>query len=505
VEKNSEHTTNYLNDLHLAIHKTALVAAFESDGMISEANEKLLNLLGFTRDEILGQSYSVLLSDQLSDVLRNEIVTNSVKGSPWKGQLCHSTKINTPLWVEASIQPIYDSNGLVSRYIYIGFDITEQKAVEEALEKNKNFLQKLMGSAPVGFFLADASGQCQLINEKWSKMSGLRLRQAVGFGWLAAVHPEDRDKVALAWSELTMNGTPFHMEYRYCDHAGEQTPVLASAVLLKEEPIAESRILRIEQDLTEQKRNEEIINAQRAQMISTSKLSTLGEMAGGIAHEINNPLAIILGSAELLKAQLELPVPDPARLNRLTTTIMNTTIRIAKIIKSLRSIARDGENDPFEAKELKVIFSETLEMCSARAHSRQVELKIPFIPSSFVLECRPTQISQALLNLINNSLFAIDSLQDKWVQIEVHDRSETIEIWVTDSGNGIPERDQEKIFNPFFTTKPVGKGTGLGLSVAKGFIENHGGSLQLDEKCVNTRFRVILPKQRSQSFIKSVS
>ena len=116
-----------------------------------------------------------------------------------------------------------------------------------------------------------------------------------------------------------------------------------------------------------------------------------------------------------------------------------------------------------------------------------------------LLECRPTQMAQVLLNLLTNAFDAVEKLEEKWVRIEARDGGETVEFAVVDSGAGLPEGIRDKVLQPFFTTKAVGKGTGLGLSIATGIIESHHGTLDVDTEAPNTRFVIRLPKRQHLS------
>jgi signal transduction histidine kinase len=113
---------------------------------------------------------------------------------------------------------------------------------------------------------------------------------------------------------------------------------------------------------------------------------------------------------------------------------------------------------------------------------------------SLRIDCRPTEISQVLLNLLNNAVDAVQPLAEKWVELQVRSAGKDVEISVMDSGKGIPEKIRDKVGQPFFTTKVVGHGTGLGLSISRGIVEAHGGHLNLDTQCEHTRFVVTLPK-----------
>ncbi|MGZ3713470.1 MAG: sensor histidine kinase, partial [Bdellovibrionota bacterium] len=208
-------------------------------------------------------------------------------------------------------------------------------------------------------------------------------------------------------------------------------------------------------------------------------------------------VAIIHGHAGILK-QLSLGhpgAPDPS-LQKVAEVIEHTSERISKIVKSLRAFARDADQDPFENVSVKSIVEETAEFCRMRFQSHGVEFKTDTVADSLKIECRPVQVSQVLLNLLNNAYDAVEGQPQPWIRVSFSENKNQVMITVTDSGKGIPLNLREKLFQPFFTTKEIGRGTGLGLSVAKGLVETHSGSLYLDPTCANTRFVVCLPKKQ---------
>lgn len=232
-------------------------------------------------------------------------------------------------------------------------------------------------------------------------------------------------------------------------------------------------------------------------LILNSKMSSLGEMAAGIAHEINTPLAVISLRVVLLKEACksqDFTLSGRKVVEDACAIIEKTTHRIAKIITGLRAFARDGVSDPFQPTDIQSIIDDTLDLCGERFRSSGVDLQVKMPESKLFLSCRSTQISQVLLNLLSNSFDAIEGLSQKWIKIETLDLGDEIELSVTDSGRGIAPVIRSKLVQPFFTTKDVGKGTGLGLSISRGIMMDHGGRLFLDEQSANTRFVIVLPK-----------
>lgn len=253
--------------------------------------------------------------------------------------------------------------------------------------------------------------------------------------------------------------------------------------------------LRLE--IKKQIEREEMIKKTSLQMVHSAKMSTLGEMAGGVAHEINNPLAIIQGKVFLLKKMLEGSEINKEKMWESLSRIEFTTQRIAKIVNGLLNFSRDTSGLHFESMNLQKVLSEALVLCEERFKLNDVELRFKQAPD-VELDCRPLQLSQAFLNLLLNSYDAVYGTPNAWIEIETKLAGDTIEISVTDSGHGIEKNVVDKMLNPFFTTKELGKGTGLGLPISKGIVEAHNGELFYDESSANTRFVIKIPKLNSQ-------
>jgi C4-dicarboxylate-specific signal transduction histidine kinase len=234
------------------------------------------------------------------------------------------------------------------------------------------------------------------------------------------------------------------------------------------------------------------------QMMQASKMAALGEMASGIAHEVNNPLTAIIGRAGLLIHGSETDRNLPRAIGEHAKAIRSTALRIAAIIRSLRMFAREDEKDPLETVPVRNIINETLDLCRERFRVHGIDLKTPLPRPELLIDCHPVQISQAILNLLNNAYDALEHASAKWVSLDVIEDPTLIYIQVTDSGPGIPEELRDKILQPFFTTKPRGKGTGLGLSISQRIVEASEGSLYLDRNSPNTRFVICFPKSKAQ-------
>ncbi len=241
---------------------------------------------------------------------------------------------------------------------------------------------------------------------------------------------------------------------------------------------------------------------QKIQIENSSKMAALGVMSSGLAHEINNPLATISGRVQLMQMVLR-QVADQMKstqfdkLEKSIEVIQKTILRISKIIKGLRSFARESDGDPFESIKLNDVVETTLSFCESRFSSRGIDVQIQ-VEKDLVFHGRSTEISQVLLNALNNSFDAIETRTDKWIKLMVEKKSEKIVIKIQDSGPGIPQQLREKIMIPFFTTKEVGNGTGLGLSVSRGILESHGGRLYFNHSSPFTELVIELPLSQNE-------
>jgi PAS domain S-box-containing protein len=249
----------------------------------------------------------------------------------------------------------------------------------------------------------------------------------------------------------------------------------------------------ISTDITEVKKAEEARRELESKLINSDRLSVLGEIACGVAHEINSPLAIIFGKLIILKLQLEKLGNVPVELIESITKIESTGERIAKIVKGLQTYSRKADSDPMISTPLHSIISDSLVLCEDRLKHASVKLTTN-CPSDVSILCHPAQISQVLINLVMNSIDAITNFAEKWITIDVTQTTEDVKIIITDCGPGIPAEIAAKLMEAFFTTKEVGKGTGLGLSISKSIIEAHGGSLVIDSEAAHTTFVIALKK-----------
>ncbi|GIL18613.1 MAG: hypothetical protein BroJett040_23640 [Oligoflexia bacterium] len=255
-------------------------------------------------------------------------------------------------------------------------------------------------------------------------------------------------------------------------------------------------------DETDRLIQEKIALERQSSMMYTTTMSSLAQMAGAIAHEINNPLAIISSSAQQIKNKISSEdINEKEKFIAGLERIQGTVERIANIVSSLRMISHNADQETFQIVSLAEVVKVALMLCEERCRESQIQLTVDTIPSVSI-ECRSVQIPQVLLSLLENAIEAVDELKEKWIRIGFTLLQDSVQIEIIDSGSGIPVDVQKRMMEPFFTTKFEKKGVGLGLSVARGLIEQHRGTIKLDSNSPHTKFLVRIPiQQKGESLI----
>lgn len=238
----------------------------------------------------------------------------------------------------------------------------------------------------------------------------------------------------------------------------------------------------------------ELLSKLHEQLVQQARLSTIGMMAGGIAHEVNNPLTVIIGRAQQV-SRLMKTSSDPKKIDEAVEKIIETAKRVGQIVLSMRNLARDDSTVHQTRCELNGLIQETMDLCRSRFenHEVHIEWRPQDFENQFVV-VNPVQFGQVLLNLLSNAFDAVKlSRHNKVIKLELNSNRENFEIDVIDSGPGVEGAVSNDIFTPFFTTKPLGEGTGLGLSLSKSMIEQNGGTLRFVSNSPTT-FRITLKR-----------
>jgi PAS domain S-box-containing protein len=372
-------------------------------------------------------------------------------------------------------------------------DITKRIQAEEALRAEESRYQALAEISPVGIFRADAQGQTTYFNPRWCQITGLSANDALGEGWLSAVHPQDREQVARSWYEAIQTPHSLATDYRFVHPDGTVVWVIGQAVPERDETGRVVGYVGTITDVSEKKQME-------TRLLRSQRLESVGRLASGIAHDLNNILAPMLMSAPVLREAIS----DPD-IRQLVDTIESSAVRGAGVIKQLLTFSRglEGERVPVQLKSL------VLDMLNIMRETfpKDIVTAKETPANAWLVRGDATQMHQILMNLCVNARDAMPDGGKLTLELENVEVNEAVAslnpgaspgryvaLSVTDTGTGISPENLDKIFDPFFTTKEVGKGTGLGLSTVIGIVKSHNGFIQVNSRLgQGTQFKVYLP------------
>ncbi len=325
----------------------------------------------------------------------------------------------------------------------------------QAAETHK--FQAIIDSMPAGIFLLDARGRARLLNPAARELlastgtpAGTSLRSLGGIDLMPLVAEAVRHGTPLLPREVEDGDRVFRLSLTRVRGGGGES----------------SDVLLVAEDVTEQRRVQD-------QLMQSEKLSSLGEMISGVAHELNNPLATVMAYAQLLTE-----ADVPAEVRRMLKTVNSESVRCQKIVQSLLTFARRHTPESRRV-EIEPLLRETVELVSYSSRSEGVVIDLHIGAELPVVLADPHQLQQAFLNILNNACQAMEETAGE-KRILATARAETggLRIDFSDTGPGIPPEVLPRLFDPFFTTKKVGKGTGLGLSLTYGIVREHGGTIE---------------------------
>ncbi|MCX5769841.1 MAG: PAS domain S-box protein [Candidatus Hydrogenedentes bacterium] len=379
-------------------------------------------------------------------------------------------------------------------------EIAERKRTEESLRQSQAQLADAQRIGRMGNWVQDFVTRELTWSDEIYRIFGIEPQQFDGTqrSFFERVHPDDRQAIVELAKRVYRGEEPYDFEHRIVLPDGTERVVHEHAEMVVDDNGRPLKLVGTVQDITERKRAQQIVEEHRLRLIEASKMSALGEMAASIAHEINNPLNIISGSAEQLQRVLESPELGPEIAPRLAESMMRHVFRIKKIVHGLRNFTRDSSQDPFQEARLKAVIEDTIVLCQDRFRSHGIALAVADVPDDLLVECRPTQLMEVLVNLLNNALHAVEEGSVRNVAVTAEELGESVEVGVTDSGPGVDPAIEDKLFEPLVTTKQPGKGTGLGLSISKRIVESHHGTISYARVDGQTQFKICLPKRQAR-------
>ncbi|MFN7684076.1 MAG: sensor histidine kinase [Oligoflexia bacterium] len=381
------------------------------------------------------------------------------------------------------------------------------------LEAEIQRLRLVLSGAGAGSWDWNLLDNSVTFDERWSTMLGLDPAQTpqVLSTWESRVHPDDLPSCYRDIRAHIEGRTSRYENIHRVRHAdGHWVWILDRGKITRRDSNGKAvRFSGVHVDITLQKNAEELLREtqqelerQRAFNIHASRMATVGEMAGGIAHEINSPLAVIATLAGQIEEYADTPSWSPGQTRAAASRILQTSQRIRQIISTVLGIARQAPTDPKVLVPLQKIIEDAYSLCRERFLLSGIHVSIEIKPQTLKILGRPNEITQIILNLLQNARDAVLAKQlknhDRWIKVQSSALDKKIQIRVLDNGGPISADVRRRLFEPFFTTKPPQQGTGLGLPISRKIIEGHDGRIWLDETSADTCFVIELPNPEQE-------
>ena len=462
------------------------------NGTILLVNRKTEQLFGYERTELMGQSVEMLVpqrtrSHHASD--RAAFFAHTESRAMGEGRDLYGVrKDGEEFPLEIGLNPIHTPDGM--RVLASVVDISERKRAEQALKKERDFIDAVLETAGALVVVLDREGRILRFNRACEQTTGYSSEEVMDrYVWDLFMIPDEVDGVKAVFKRLRGGEPRNEYENYWKVKDGVLKRISWSNTVLTDSHGTVEYIVAAGLDITDFKQIQE-------QLRKTEQVAELGTLASGMAHEIGTPMNVILGRAEYL-----LQRTADEGMKKGLTTIVTQVERITKVMNQLLAFARrrPAEHRPVDLGE---IVGDSLEMFQERiAHSRitveqAIETNMPPVYAD------RDQLMQVLINLVMNSLHAMPD--GGRLRLSLAREKSHVVLGVSDTGHGMPEEIRSKIFDPFFTTKDFGKGTGLGLTVVKGIVEDHGGTIAVESVVgKGTTFWIRLPLDKAKSVTTS--
>jgi PAS domain S-box-containing protein len=345
----------------------------------------------------------------------------------------------------------------------------------QQLRRQERKLRDVIETIPTFAWTALPDGSVDFVNRNWQEYTGLSAEKTVGSGWQAAVHASDLKRHAEKWRVSLATGEPFENEVRYRRASDELYRwFLARGVPLRDQRGKVLKWYGISTDIEDRKRAEEEREKLRADLAHVNRVSTLGEMAASLAHEIKQPIAAAITSANSCIEWLAHEPPNLDRARAAAGRIDKYGNRAAEIIDRIRSLYKKSPPQR-ELVEVNEIIREMVELLRGEANLYAVSIRIDLIADLPKIKADRVQLQQVFMNLILNAIEAMKETGGVLtVKTQLGENGQLLTS-VSDTGVGLPKEKTEQIFDAFFTTKP--QGSGMGLSISSSIVESHGGRL----------------------------
>lgn len=481
------------------------ILALDFHGKIIEFNRGAERIFGWEKEEVINKE-NIAITVTREDRSRN-IQKDLSRKTRAEGvcdlEMSRVRKDGQTFPAHTTINTIMDPSGRVTGFVEIIRDISERKTLERELRETKEFLENIMESSVDGILTTDLKGRITYHNRAMAEILQCGEEEVLGTHisrfYVRGIN-EARDIMHFLWQAERVEN--YEMEVKRKD--GALLSILTSLFMLRNEDEAAIGTAGIFKDITEQKLLEAKLKAAQVRVVEASKMRALGELVAGVAHELNNPLMASQTVLYVLFKNLPQDSPERERLE----LIRKCNERIGRIVDHLREFSRQTKPEFLDMDIIQPI-ENALMITGQQLLNHNISIEKHLGKGLPKVLGDANQLEQVFLNLISNARDALDSMTgEKRLTFSTSEVQEEESAWVLvsvrDNGIGIPKQDLEKVFEPFFSTKPVGKGTGLGLSLCFGIIEAHNGRLEIhSEPGQGTEVRILLPVNYSPAGHKS--
>ncbi len=445
----------------------------------SWVNDRVCEMLGYSNKEIkkkgkglyLGpDEYSRVVSETNRQIREHGIGTVETRWKRKDGEIIDVLLRSSPL------ERADFSKGI----IFTILDISDRKHAEEVLCESEAKYRDLVETVSDVIWEVDTEGIYTYVSPNSKDIFGYAPEELVGKPFYAIMPPDEVKQIQDYFTEHKVSPEPIeNLEITFVQKNGNFVLMENNIKPFFDAKGALVGYRGVDRDVTEKKRLQ-------AEAVRASHLAALGELAAGVAHEINNPINGVINYAEILKDEFEEREEDADIPNR----IIKEGVRIAEIVRTLLAFSRDKKEE-FGSVSIEGIVSDTLSLVERQMLNGGIMLSVGGLSDLPEIKARYREIQQVVLNIISNARYAVNEKyptydDDKVIQISGEkiesDDKAYIRLIFHDSGNGIPEKILDKVCNPFFSTKPKNKGTGLGLSISLEIVKSHGGALWFKSK-----------------------
>jgi len=455
--------------------------------MLTYVNNKFCKILGYAANELIGKFAFNFLDDPNRKIITEQTKKRSRNDvEPYELIFIHKDG-HTVITLVAP-KPIYDQGGLFKGNFAVITDITARKRAEVELQKSENMFRTLLDSASEAIMLIDANGMIRLINAKARNLFGYT-RENILNNTLDRFIPDLSRNMMFKNFDLFIRkiknndiSSGIEAKARRSDGSEFMVEINMTYVDLAEG----AYLLAFMTDITSRKRLEE-------QLRHSQKMEAVGQMAAGIAHQLNTPLSVIAARLQLL--QEEFNEQETQKFSDEVSKMLQNTERMTNIIADLLSFSRDARTKN-ELINLNRIVDEILLLTNIRAKKASIQIEKKLSRNLPLMTADRSKLEQVFLNIAVNALDAMPQGGKFTISSGTTIKEGKTYVWFSfeDTGTGIPKNILSKIFDPFFTTKPVGKGTGLGLSICQDFVKEHNGIILItSQEGEGTAVRVEFP------------